>query len=48
MIDYINSLPDYVKGSPNGAKYRIIIELYDNRERERQPIYKYATIEVSK
>lgn len=48
MIDYINSLPDYTKGSSNGAGYRLIIELYDNRERERAPLYKYATIEVSK
>lgn len=48
MIDYINSLPDYTKESSTGAKYRLIIELYDNRERERPPLYKYATIEVSK
>ena len=48
MIDYINSLPDYVHPSSNDARYRIILELYDNRERERPPIYKYATIEVTK
>lgn len=48
MIDYINSLPDYNKGSLNGANYRIIIELYDNREREREEMFKYATIEVNR
>lgn len=48
MIDYINSLPNYVHPSSNGAKYRLIIELYDNREEERMPIYKYSTIEVTR
>ena len=48
MIDYINSLPDYVHKSSNNANLRIILELYDNRESERNPIYKYATIEVTK
>ena len=48
MIDYINSLPDYNNPSVNGANYRIIIELYDNREREREAMFKYATIEVNR
>lgn len=48
MIDYINSLPDYVHKSNNNANYRIILELYDNRETERNAIYKYATIEVTR
>ena len=48
MIDYINSLPDYIHKSNNGAQYRIILELYDNRESERNALYKYATIEVTK
>ena len=48
MIDYINSLPDYVHPSNNQAKYRIILELYDDRESERIPLYKYSTIEVTK
>ncbi len=49
FIDYINFLPDYNNyASLNGANYRLIIELYDNREPNRTPIYKYATIEVTK
>lgn len=49
FIDYINFLPDYNNyESLNGAKYRLIIELYDNREPNRAPMYKYATIEVNK
>ena len=48
MIDYINSLPDYIHESNNGANYRIILELYDNRETERNALYKYATIEVTR
>lgn len=48
MIDYINSLPDYIHASNNQAKYRIILELYDNRESGRVPMYKYSTIEVTK
>ena len=48
MIDYINSLPDYTHPSNNQATYRIILELYDNRESGRVPLYKYSTIEVTK
>lgn len=48
MIDYINSLPNYVNASNNGANYRLIIELYDDREVERTPLYKYSTIEVTR
>ena len=48
MIDYINSLPNYIHESTNGAKYSLIIELQDYREEERMPIYKYSTIEVTK
>ena len=48
FIDYLNSIPDYTYDSTNGANYRLIIELYDNREPGRPPIYKYSTIEVTK
>ena len=48
MIDYVNSLPNYINASANGARYRIIVELYDNREKGRNPIYKYSTIEVTR
>ena len=48
MLDYINSLPNFVNESTNGASYRIILELYDDRESERMPLYKYSTIEVTK
>ncbi len=46
LRDYMDYLPDYTKGSLNGAKYRIIVELHNSKD--DNDFYTYATIEVKK